>query len=833
MKRQRPWTHARMIAWSIVSIFLCQTLQFASAQSTTASNATIISTCESGTNSVTLRVPTTTTQDQVDVFFLFDDTGTFISASSTVARTFGTIINNLIVSYPSVSWGYGVGKFEDFGGIGLDYDSGISSDRPFILNQPIIDFDTAGSQDNLETIVQDALNVRSLGNGGDLPESGIEALYQVAVGSGFDGNGDGTLTGIDGSQIAGAASTQSAADASGDVPPFSSLDASVLAAGSIGGAGFRPNALKLVIIATDICSASAFSNVSGVPESVTSIFSSVPASDFACAADVRFGVVGTAKTKAESTAARSIVPLGAHTVDETVAALVSAGIQVIGLVTESGALPAGQGPSNLPAAYISAMARLTGAIDSTGNPLVYQITPDDLDGMVSAITSAVTLSLSDPLNVTLLPNGCDSIAGLTYTISPDPAENIQPGLNVTFDVTVTIDPAIARGDCQLSFANSDTGDALTPEPIELSVCADVSAAPSLSPSIIPTTPLPSQMPSITPTAVSALPSFLPSASPTVPATGRPTVTFGSPTDTPSKSPSVQPASVTGAPSLPSSPTTAPSTTPTTTQMTRRPSSSPISRPKMGTMTTPRPTLPPSPQPKMNMATTNRPTMLMVTTTPTVSAAPTESLSQGTGIISLFGRTTGALFTRGDGLVLATIPRGNNMVQMNQSLGMRGQGMRGVKMGFDNGFSMRGGKSGSKGLKGGDGGNSAMGGKRHASNVSHQKSSKTYYQATKGAKGYGRAIKGGQGRTSKGSQKVGGIFGRTNDDGVDLTSNMKRMRMTMRMNLPGMKRRQGAAAASAAVSEEGRIVFVSDDDESDIGQLKTRFSGTLIGYQAFT
>lgn len=475
-------------------------------------------------------------------------------------------------------------------GPGRDYSGAEEADRPFILNQPIVDSETAGDQDELVTVIRNALNVRSPGNGGDLPESGIEALYQVAVGSGFDGNGDGILTGTDGSQVAGAGDTQASPDDSGDVPPFSSLDTSVLSSGTVGGAGFRTNALKLVIIATDICSASAFSNGTGIPGSVTSGFDSVPAADFSCAADVRFGVVGTAIVKADSTVPRSIVPLGGHTVDETVDALVSTGIQVIGLVTQSGAVEPGSGPTNIPAAYVTSLARLTGAVDSNGEPLVYEITPDDLDGMVTAITSAVTLSVSDPVNVTLVPDGgCDDIDGFSFTISPDPAANIQAGANVTFEVTVNIDPTVARGNCQLTFTNSNTGDVLSPTPVELSICEDMSASPSQSPTIAPTgtppTEVPTQSPSATPTNIpsespvvaptslpTALPTFRPSSVPTAVPSGSPT---DPPTGTPSSLPTVSPTLTPGTPSEPPviAPTGSPSGAPSVF-----PSPSPTSAP---------------------------------------------------------------------------------------------------------------------------------------------------------------------------------------------------------------------------------------------------------------
>lgn len=99
---------------SVVPLVICaQWLSKVSSQTITPPQ---ISTCESGPNSVTFSVPVTTTQDVVDIMFVFDDTGTFIAASSTVARAFASIVSGLIEAYPSVNFGYGVGRFEDFGG---------------------------------------------------------------------------------------------------------------------------------------------------------------------------------------------------------------------------------------------------------------------------------------------------------------------------------------------------------------------------------------------------------------------------------------------------------------------------------------------------------------------------------------------------------------------------------------------------------------------------------------------------------------------------------------------------------------------------------------------
>lgn len=56
-------------------------------------------------------------------------------------------------------------------------------------------------------------------------------------------------------QIAGAMDIQTAMNGyNRNVPVFSNLDPSVLSFGDVGRAGFCPNALKLVVLATDICS---------------------------------------------------------------------------------------------------------------------------------------------------------------------------------------------------------------------------------------------------------------------------------------------------------------------------------------------------------------------------------------------------------------------------------------------------------------------------------------------------------------------------------------------------------------------------------------------------
>ncbi|MCC6508858.1 MAG: putative Ig domain-containing protein, partial [Pirellulaceae bacterium] len=170
---------------------------------------------------VTVRVPPQL--PMVDVFLLFDDTGSFASRAPQLARAFPQVIDRLRQALPNVDLGFGVGRFEDYGGP-AHYASSV--DRPFVLNQPIFPASTVGMRD---AIVQ-ALSRRAPGGGGDGPESLIEALYQVATGLGFDGNNDGNALE---SGLAGMLRTQTAPGDSGDVPPFLPGNYDVFRAGAI------------------------------------------------------------------------------------------------------------------------------------------------------------------------------------------------------------------------------------------------------------------------------------------------------------------------------------------------------------------------------------------------------------------------------------------------------------------------------------------------------------------------------------------------------------------------------------------------------------------------
>lgn len=107
---------------------------------------------------------------KADVFFTVDTTGSMGGELAQLQMSLsGTIIPALAAAIPDL--GFGVASFQDFpvGGFGA------GGDVPFHLASAVtID----------ATMAQAAVSGLALGNGGDGPESGVEALYQAATGAG-------------------------------------------------------------------------------------------------------------------------------------------------------------------------------------------------------------------------------------------------------------------------------------------------------------------------------------------------------------------------------------------------------------------------------------------------------------------------------------------------------------------------------------------------------------------------------------------------------------------------------------------------------------------------
>ncbi len=380
--------------------------------------------------------------NMVDVFLLFDDTGSFTANSPIVRAAFPTIIESLQASLPGTNLGFGVGRLEEYGNFAAEFSSG----RPFILNQPVV----ASSTPGFSTAIQSALDRMAPGYGGDAPETDIEALFQLVSGRGFDGNNNGTV--LD-SGPAGLASTQLAPGASGDVPSFASFTADpangVLAPdGNVGGGGFRAGALPIILLATD-------TGFAYQPKGESTIIGSggisLPITDLI-------------------DASRASTPFSSGAgIQETITGLNALGALVIGLGTQAD-------PNFAPRSSLEAISKLTGAVNRStatisngtadqiapGDPMYFQISSGFgttvADGVVNAIQNAatnvamdITVRASDPR--VQIVNATGTLLG------------IGAGQTASFDIQFTGDGRPHRFD--LEFVRAGTNVVLGSIPVVL------------------------------------------------------------------------------------------------------------------------------------------------------------------------------------------------------------------------------------------------------------------------------------------------------------------------------------------------------------------------------
>ena len=340
---------------------------------------------ETSSGSVSITLPADSVGvSAVDVFLLFDDTGSYAGRVPQVINRFPEIIDSLRDSFSEVDFAFGVGRYEEYGGFAGEDASG----RPFTLNQAIVESDTPGFQNAIDQ----ALNREAPGYGGDGPETAIEALYQIATGVGFDGNQNGSTYD---SGFAGLAATQSSPGGSGDVPSFrpyliDPTTGGLAASGRLGGVGFREGALPVVLVATDI-------NVAYSEPEVPQEFI--------------YGVDGVS-VPTSAFSGRNTTPPGGAEIQETVDALSDLGALVIGI----------DGPRS----WLEAIATLTGAVNNTdetidggsnsiapGDPLYFTGLSGDLsNGIGSAIEAAITTAL---YNVNVVSTRPDIAVNLTGT----------------------------------------------------------------------------------------------------------------------------------------------------------------------------------------------------------------------------------------------------------------------------------------------------------------------------------------------------------------------------------------------------------------------------------
>ena len=385
-----------------------------------------LATGQSHRQNVSLTLPDTgSLTNMVDVFLLFDDTGSFVSNSPIVRGAFPDIMTSLQTASPGTDFGFGVGRFEEYANFAAEYATG----RPFILNQPIVASSTTG----YVGAIQSALNRTTPGYGGDGPETDIEALYQLVTGRGFDGNNNGTMQD---SGPAGLASTQLTPGTSGDVPAFASFvpdsaNGVLPAAGNIGGAGFRYGALPIVLLATDI-------GVAYQPKGEVNIL----------------GAGGTSLPVGRLTqTSRPTTPFNSGAgLQETVTALNALGALVIGL---------GTNPDFAfdPRQQLESLSILTGAVnrsDTTiangttnpiapGDPLYFQIATGFASSVANGITQAIQNAVTN-VAVDIDVRASDPNVRIINHTGIIPA--VGSGMTSTFDIEFIGDGRPHRFDLQ-------------------------------------------------------------------------------------------------------------------------------------------------------------------------------------------------------------------------------------------------------------------------------------------------------------------------------------------------------------------------------------------------
>lgn len=170
--------------------------------------------------------------ERADIAFVLDTTCSMSAMLNGVSSQFTTILNKVNNSVADPA--FAVASYDDYASSGM---GSLGWDLPFWFRQQVTT-DTSA--------VQNALSSLSTHDGGDLPESTNEALYQALAGGGYDQNCNGRY------------------DSNTDLLPFiasggdpfgggagQNYNAGVTGTGSIGGMGYRDGALPVLIYATD------------------------------------------------------------------------------------------------------------------------------------------------------------------------------------------------------------------------------------------------------------------------------------------------------------------------------------------------------------------------------------------------------------------------------------------------------------------------------------------------------------------------------------------------------------------------------------------------------
>ena len=107
---------------------------------------------------LTITLPPSSLTSKVDIALLLDDTGSFKLFAGTVESLFSDLVSSLQAALPGVDLGFGVARFEDYGGPFSSVTTEKTGGRPFILDQPIVTAATAtAAGTDLNTLMKNAL----------------------------------------------------------------------------------------------------------------------------------------------------------------------------------------------------------------------------------------------------------------------------------------------------------------------------------------------------------------------------------------------------------------------------------------------------------------------------------------------------------------------------------------------------------------------------------------------------------------------------------------------------------------------------------------------------
>jgi hypothetical protein len=154
-------------------------------------------------------------------------------------------------------------------------------------------------------------------------------------------------------------------------------------------------------------------------------------------------------------------------VQQTVSALNSLGIRVLSM--GPGAAPTGDaGPSSGPSVWESAIARLTGAVDSSGSPLVFSTSVGNSE-LTGAIANAVKATSTAPVDIGLTTTSLP--AGMTFASAEGISASVGPGGTATFHITLTVPTVPFSGKFDLHFIDVHSDAVLGVIPVSINVGA--------------------------------------------------------------------------------------------------------------------------------------------------------------------------------------------------------------------------------------------------------------------------------------------------------------------------------------------------------------------------